>query len=441
MSILTVQIHRKGQWLDAAEIRFSEPAGGHRSPTKLDYIGSYVVEELGNAHIGGAVVSSRCPVDFSTYDSERWPAFLLDLLPGGEGRRRWAERLQIGTGLSAELQLLSHAAANPPGNIRIKEAAESSFRQLDRIPDAEGDLREKSEHPGFEQVEIINRQEHFIEYAYNQGAAVAGASDVQGEAPKFLLVQDQGNRWHAEGALDDKHVAKHWIVKFPRGRHVSDKDVLYNEAPDLELARRCGLKVGEALQREGQALFIPRFDRAVANNTVKRIGMESLYSIAGVSEFGVARSHEFLCEALLKYLADDVKLENITEYIKRDILNVILGNTDNHGRNTAVLRDESGDVTLSPLFDFAPMYLDPEGIARVTRWEATREEAGSPLWPQVCDYFEPWVDTVQLRQSIREFAGKLAELPSFMREEGVSPSIIDRRLKSIENNLLRLREC
>jgi len=30
-------------------------------------------------------------------------------------------------------------------------------------------------------------------------------------------------------------------------------------------------------------------------------------------------------------------------------------------------------VGLSPLFDFAPMFLDPEGIGRMSRWEDVRE--------------------------------------------------------------------
>lgn len=53
-------------------------------------------------------------------------------------------------------------------------------------------------------------------------------------------------------------------------------------------------------------------------------------------------------------------------YMLRDILNLALRNTDNHGRNAAVLRT-GGQVGLSPIFDFAPMFLDPEGPGRGDR--------------------------------------------------------------------------
>ena len=74
------------------------------------------------------------------------------------------------------------------------------------------------------------------------------------------------------------------------------------------------------------------------------------------------------------------RFEYLLEYIKRDIVNVVMGNKDNHAWNTAVMRYEDGCVVLAPLFDFAPMYLDPEGIARVCRWEGNAEQAGNPDW-------------------------------------------------------------
>ena len=55
--------------------------------------------------------------------------------------------------------------------------------------------------------------------------------------------------------------------------------------------------------------------------------------------------------------------------MRRDVLNVALGNRDNHLRNTALQRFEDGTIRLTPLFDFAPMMLHPDGIARSSRWE------------------------------------------------------------------------
>jgi serine/threonine-protein kinase HipA len=64
-------------------------------------------------------------------------------------------------------------------------------------------------------------------------------------------------------------------------------------------------------------------------------------------------------------------------------VNLALGNKDNHARNTAVQRDFNGHIALTPLYDFAPMYLHPDGIARRIRWEGN--DAGQPDWARVID--------------------------------------------------------
>jgi serine/threonine-protein kinase HipA len=73
----------------------------------------------------------------------------------------------------------------------------------------------------------------------------------------------------------------------------------------------------------------------------------------------------------------------VLEYLKRDVANLALGNKDNHARNTAVQRDFNGHIALTPLYDFAPMYLHPDGIARRIRWD--NNDAGQPDWARVLD--------------------------------------------------------
>ena len=94
-------------------------------------------------------------------------------------------------------------------------------------------------------------------------------------------------------------------------------------------------------------------------------------SLAGISKYGIeyggSPSHNVLCDAIAKF-ATEPKVD-LLEYLKRDIANIALGNKDNHPRNKAVFRHEDSRVELTPLYDFAPMYLDPQGIARTCRWE------------------------------------------------------------------------
>jgi hypothetical protein len=51
-------------------------------------------------------------------------------------------------------------------------------------------------HPGFELEDMVARGDEFVEYAHELGATVAGATDTQGEAPKFWVVEDENGRWH-----------------------------------------------------------------------------------------------------------------------------------------------------------------------------------------------------------------------------------------------------
>ena len=59
--------------------------------------------------------------------------------------------------------------------------------------------------------------------------------------------------------------------------------------------------------------------------------------------------------------------ETLCEYLVRDVINYTIGNSDNHGRNTALIKRD-GRVSLSPAYDLAPMVLDKEGIVRTTVW-------------------------------------------------------------------------
>ena len=138
---------------------------------------------------------------------------------------------------------------------------------------------------------------------------------------------------------------------------------------------------------ESDCLFGRRFDRIVRNRRVERLAQESLYSLAGVAAFGTPLRKERQADALARFATDPKK--ELREFLLRDVLEVALGNTDNHARNTSVLKWADGRVELSPLYDFAPMILDARGIARVSRWE---DGADLPDWKRVAEALAPTLD-------------------------------------------------
>jgi serine/threonine-protein kinase HipA len=406
----TLQIFHGGRWHTAAiftpgknTLRRGIAGGG-----TLEYIIDYAVARAEDGQ--AARVSLRYPVAFDLHRSDRWPPFLLDLMPSGAGRRAWLRRLGLRDGESADWPLLIQGAGNPPGKVRVAEAV---------IPPA-------GQHPGFTREEIVEKNADFIEYAEARGAVVAGATDVQGDAPKFLLARDRHRRWHPDGALEDRDVLDCWLVKFARGKSAADLAVLRNEAPYLEVARRFGLRVGAPLQFIDNSLFIPRFDRSAGPGGLERHGFETLASAAGIAEFGKRAEHGLFCAAIARFAAD-APAETM-EYLRRDILNAALRNTDNHGRNSAFLQvAPSVPPHLSPLYDFAPMFLDPEGIPRSSRWAGDLEPvAGRPVWGRVAESLATIIDARELRSMLAKEATTVARLPETMRDCGVEEEVIDK---------------
>jgi len=420
-----IQIYRDGQWKTAAVFE-PDPQTldkGIDGGCRLEYDIDYAVENLG---LPSAELIPGLPVEFELHRDKHWPPFIIDLLPAGAGRRTWLKRLQIDNdGPHVEWHLLIKGAGNPPGNLRIAEAV---------LPPPPDQFK-----IGFPRKDIIEQRENFIEYAEERGAYVAGATSVQGEAPKFMLVEDINGMFHAEGALPDDKIKQFWLVKFPRGRRADERNfqVLRNEAPYLEVAREFGARVEAPLIYEEGALFVPRFDRKIAEGRVQRLGMHSLYAIAGIPGYGASVHHEVYCRAIAKVVTEPGS--EIREYMIRDILNIALMNTDNHGRNTAVLR--SGDqIALSPLFDFAPMFLDPEGIGRVSRWDKERP-GWQPEWAAICEDLKEILDPAETRKWLAGLSDKVSALPDVMRKCQVEEVIIQRLNKRIEDVAKGLKEA
>lgn len=405
-----IEIYLDGRWQTAATFEpYSRSLDqGIEGACRLEYDTDYAVENLNRKE---AELIPGLTVSFELFRFKNWPPFLIDLLPAGAGRRSWLRRMQIEKdGLQVDWHLLIKGAGNPPGALRVAEAA------LPPPPDHYIN--------GFPRIDIIEQREDFLEYAAERGAHVAGASSVQGEAPKYLLTEDHAGMFHADGPLPDDKINKYWLVKFPRGKRTDkrNRQVLRNEAPYLEVARRFGIRTGAPLIYENDTLFVPRFDRIVGKGGVTRLGMHSLYALANISGYGVPVRHDVYCQALVRVATDPAR--ELREYILRDVLNLALRNTDNHGRNTVILRS-GGAITLSPIFDFAPMFLDPEGINRVSRWED--EQPGSqPEWAAICEKLQYVLDPTETRVWLAALSYEVQKLPDIMHDCNVDDEIIER---------------
>ncbi len=415
--ICHIEIFLDSIWQHAASFEsLGDEALGATGKARLCYDPVYVVNNQGRRE---AALSPLFPVTFEwDTESQRWPAFMLDILPTGAARRTWLNRLEqdLPSDERADWRLLQIGGGNPIGNLRIAEAVEQHNKRDDCI------------HPGFDYEEIIKRGEAFIEYARRHGAPVSGSTGAQGDAPKFLLVEDLDGRWHADNTIPDAHISRHWLVKFPRGKRHSDRVVLETEAAYYRAANAIGIYTGKAVSFDRDALFIPRFDRDVMHGKVIRHGVETLCSLADVRTYGREVSQNHLAKALLEQ--SDNPQADIAEFIRRDMLNLALGNSDNHGRNTALLKKENR-FRLAPLYDFAPMYLDDAGIPRCCRWDD--EQASRPNWRAIAaELGRNGVDEQLLLSEIASFAEMMSELPGMMKQAGVASEIIEARMPHID---------
>lgn len=423
---VSLEVFVDGTWreLGEVEIPVAQVSHGYRAPGRFQYALSYLDEFGAYLFSNGLYAASvRYPLDFASINEPSWPAFLLDLLPTGAARDHWIKRLDLTDGPTADFELLKMGAINPPGNIRVKVNG--------------GILQSQSPHPGFDFDEVVSRGVDFIDYAEKLGAIVSGTSGAQGVAPKFLLVQDKRGKWHGDGAIADEEITKNWLVKFPRGKKKRDYQILRAEAQYYEVARELGVKVKGPLLWNNDALFIPRFDRARnSHGKLVRHGMESLVSAMGISDFGVPRKNEDYVAVLNKYSSQPKA--DIREYVFRDFLNVVLGNTDNHGRNTAFLKCSAKSVEISPLYDFAPMVLDDAGIPRVSKWKEESFQIPDIATIQLC-LVENGFSQDESREFLRGSYERLQNVNALLGKHGVVTEVREIATKKYDPFMEELR--
>ena len=424
MTIARIELHRDGQWIPAATL---EPLGNDRA--RVDYLPEYIFSDA------PWPVSLGLPVGFAppaAHAAGRAPAFLYDLVPQGKGRRLLLQLLGLHDHDGLVLPLVMAGAFNPVGHLRLDTAVAFYEDHLRRNPPP------AAAGHGFTVEELVERREHALEHLSAHAMLASGTTGVQGAAPKYLLAEDADGRLHADLSLADADARAHWLAKGPRGHGDDDRRVLRNEAAYLRVAAACGLHVHapEQVRHQGELLFVRRFDRQVDATGTVRLAQESLASLAGLQGFGLPCRLNTLLAALRRHSSDP--LADTIEFLRRDVLNQAMRNTDNHARNHAVQRLPDGRVRLTPLFDFAPMFLDPELIPRSLSW-ADAGDVRLHDWRQVVPALDvPDAERVAIVEALGGFAGTVAALPDTMRAHGVEAGVIEACRASIDAQATQL---
>ena len=378
---LTLQIFHHQQWHDAAELSFDADF----VCTHLDYLNDYAFCQAENGDFlcwekdDIYALGLNYPVNIMGYQNQPL-TFLDDIIPSGASRRYWIRHLGIGRQPENQqnYELLKRGTIAPIGNVRIKEAV---------LPEA------ATRH--FQAAEAINRQADFLEYAQEHGAIAGGATGAGGEAPKLLLRQTPSGEVWIDNQQDGKSADAYYLVKYPRNQRTPiDCDILraefyfYHELAALGFAtintRQMKLEEGERYP----SLWLPRFD--------------------------VEQAQGFQLDAGAW----------ISQWLQRDLLNIAFGNSDNHGRNTAFIR-RAGSIEFAPIYDFAPMKADPEGIIRSTTWGAPLENGGEYDFSAIAQSFADLADPDALLAELQSTAEKLLDLKHRLHQRGVPSRILE----------------
>lgn len=415
--VTDIEVFLQGRWVPAATLQALDI-----DRCRVDYLPDYLFGDVApepisltlDLHLQPDVL---LPVDGGALDGpdRRPPPFLFDLVPQGKGRSHLLGLLALGDSERLILPLVMAGAFNPIGRLRLRSAVDFYDRHARQ---AGGDRPQ-----GFSLDQILRKSEGFLEHLSLHAMLAAGTTGVQGVAPKFLLTQNAEGQWFADLALGDDQACAHWLVKLPRGRSDADRAVLRNEAAYLRVARAVGLRTHHEPELHGEMLFVRRFDREVNAQGLHRLHQESVASLAGLRGFGGRITLVDMMAAIRAHVSDP--LAETIEFLKRDALNLALRNTDNHARNTAVQKTLQGEVRLTPLFDFAPMFMDPEIVPRGTHWVFNGRQVNH--WTEIVERVAaglPGDEPRQLARAMKAFASQVGTLRDTATALGVEPEVL-----------------
>lgn len=163
------------------------------------------------------------------------------------------------------------------------------------------------------------------------------------------------------GGLRPKTIVMHdgveHIAKFSRPDDLFD--VPAAEYATLRLAHLAGITVPSfELVQVGtrSVLLVERFDRTGEGNRIHYLSAHSILRPRPLSpdqnEYKSSFSYGAIAEALRP--RNDAAPEDAHELFRRMVLNIMVGNVDDHLRNHALLMRAPGEFRLSPAFDICP---------------------------------------------------------------------------------------
>lgn len=205
------------------------------------------------------------------------------------------------------------------------------------------------EHPGFPGIELLDsladtaaKIESRARLTNEQLALIEPGSSMGGARPKVVVADGEGA----------------WLVKFSRPGDLVDLPRL--EFASLQLMQHVGFDVPEITLRDlgaGRTAFLSRrFDRE-SQRPVHFISANSLFNMDRLRPVRDSLKNPYsyvnFANIIRRHAANPER--DCLELYRRMLLNIFIGNTDDHARNHALIFDTVENVwRLSPAYDVLP---------------------------------------------------------------------------------------
>ena len=329
---LKVQIEINGQFVQT---------GSNFQDAAFSYDESYIASSIAQP------ISLSLPLSKKDFDTDATKTFFDGLLPEGFTRQCVAESIHVSS--DDYISILRELGSECLGAIQIIDEEKPSIK-AGYIPLTIEEIKELAKEGAGKSAEIVVKSH----------LSLTGASGKVG-----LYYDEASGKWYKPtGFAPSTHIVKQ--------SHVRYKNIVLNEQLCLLTAQKLGIEIPESFILQAQAgkvndedvLFATRrFDRDFDKDSRIIDGLKTPYRLHQedfAQALGIKSSDKYektgqgylkkMFDLLLKHSSSPI--EDSLKLWRRAVFNCLIGNTDNHIKNSSLIYSKNlSSIRLAPFYD------------------------------------------------------------------------------------------